>query len=143
MFSGFHGPCRLQKLAFRTIGLQTGELSGLLNITSHLVELDVDQAVPIYSGLFTAISHSTNTSCSLYRRRCLQVCISIPLANPMTFDRLFHACRMQISLKPTHSTHPLSQLGSFRLWMAHLSEATAGFLIGVGQVLAIRLRMKS
>ena len=42
MFSGSHGPSRLQKLAFRTIPLQTGELSALLDLTPHLVELDID-----------------------------------------------------------------------------------------------------
>ena len=44
MFSGSRGPSRLQKLAFRTarLGLQTGELSALLKLTPHLVELDVD-----------------------------------------------------------------------------------------------------
>ena len=33
---------RLQKLAFRTIRLQTGELSALLKLTPHFVELDID-----------------------------------------------------------------------------------------------------
>jgi hypothetical protein len=42
MFSRSHGPSRLQKLAFRTIRLQTGELSALLKLTPHLVELDID-----------------------------------------------------------------------------------------------------
>ena len=42
MFSGSRGPSRLQKLAFRTIPLQTGELSALLKPTPHLVELDID-----------------------------------------------------------------------------------------------------
>jgi hypothetical protein len=42
IFSGSHGPSRLQKLAFRTIPLQTGELSVLLSLTPHLVELDID-----------------------------------------------------------------------------------------------------
>ena len=42
MFSGSRGPSRLQKLAFRTIPLQTGELSALLKLTPHLVELDID-----------------------------------------------------------------------------------------------------
>ena len=42
MFSGFRGPSCLQKLAFRTIPLQTGELSALLKLTPHLVELDID-----------------------------------------------------------------------------------------------------
>ena len=42
MFSGSRGPSHLQKLAFRTIPLQTGELSALLKLTPHLVELDID-----------------------------------------------------------------------------------------------------
>ena len=42
MFSEPRGPSRLQKLAFRTIPLQTGELSALLRLTPHLVELDID-----------------------------------------------------------------------------------------------------
>ena len=42
MLSGSHGPSRLQKLAFRTIPLETGELSALLNLTPHLVELEID-----------------------------------------------------------------------------------------------------
>ena len=42
MFSGSRGPSRLQKLTFRTIPLQTGELSALLKLTPHLVELDID-----------------------------------------------------------------------------------------------------
>ena len=42
MFSGSRGPSRLQKLAFCTIPLQTGELSALLKLTPHLVELDID-----------------------------------------------------------------------------------------------------
>ena len=42
MFSGSRGPSRLQKLAFRTIPLQTGELSALLKLTLHLVELNID-----------------------------------------------------------------------------------------------------
>ena len=42
MFSGSRGPSRLQKLAFRTILLQPGQLSALLNLTPHLVELDID-----------------------------------------------------------------------------------------------------
>ena len=42
MFSGSRGPFRLQKLAFRTIPLQPGELSALLKLTPHLVELDID-----------------------------------------------------------------------------------------------------
>ena len=41
MFSGSRGPSRLQKLSFRTIRLQPGELSALLNLTPHLVELDI------------------------------------------------------------------------------------------------------
>ena len=40
--SGSRGPSRLQKLAFRTVPLQMGELSALLKLTLHLVELDVD-----------------------------------------------------------------------------------------------------
>ena len=40
--SGSHGPSRLQKLAFRTTPLRTGELSTLLELTPHLVELDID-----------------------------------------------------------------------------------------------------
>ena len=46
MFSGFRGPSRLQKLAFRTIPLQTGDLSALLKLTPHLVELDIDLPPP-------------------------------------------------------------------------------------------------
>ena len=42
LFSGSRGPSRLQKLAFRTIPLQAGELSALLILTPHLVELDID-----------------------------------------------------------------------------------------------------
>ena len=42
MFSGCCGPSRLQKLAFRTIPLQPGQLSALLKLTPHLVELDID-----------------------------------------------------------------------------------------------------
>ena len=42
MFSGSRGPSRLQKLTFRTFPLQTGELSALLRLTPHLVELDID-----------------------------------------------------------------------------------------------------
>ena len=41
MFSGCRGPSRLQKLAFRTISFQPGELSALLKLTPHLVELDI------------------------------------------------------------------------------------------------------
>ena len=41
MFSGSRGPSRLQKLTFRTIPLQRGELSALLSLTPHLVELDI------------------------------------------------------------------------------------------------------
>ena len=53
MFSGFRGPSRLQKLAFRTILLQTGELSALLKLTPHLVELDID--IPPASDLLRLI----------------------------------------------------------------------------------------
>ena len=42
MFSGSRGTSRLQKLAFRTTRLQTGESSALLKLTPHLVELDID-----------------------------------------------------------------------------------------------------
>jgi hypothetical protein len=42
MFSGSRGPSQLQKLAFRTIPLQKGELSALLNLNPHLVELEID-----------------------------------------------------------------------------------------------------
>ena len=42
MISGFRGLSRLQKLAFRTIPLQTGELGALLKLTPHLIELDID-----------------------------------------------------------------------------------------------------
>ena len=42
MLSGSHGPSRLQKLAFRTIPLQSGELRALLNLTPHLIELEID-----------------------------------------------------------------------------------------------------
>ena len=41
MFSGSREPSRLQKLTFRTIPLQRGELSALLSLTPHLVELDI------------------------------------------------------------------------------------------------------
>ena len=41
MFSGYRGPSRLHKLVFRTIPLQTGQLSALLKLTPHLVELDI------------------------------------------------------------------------------------------------------
>ena len=53
MFSGPRGPYRLQKLAFRTIPLQTGELTTLLKLTPHLVELDID--VPPASDLLRLI----------------------------------------------------------------------------------------
>ena len=53
MFSGLRAPYRLQKLAFRTIPLQTGELSALLKLTPHLVELDID--VPPASDLLRLI----------------------------------------------------------------------------------------
>ena len=42
MLSGSHGPSRLRRLAFRTIPLQSGELSALLNLTPHLIELEID-----------------------------------------------------------------------------------------------------
>jgi hypothetical protein len=41
MFSRSHEPSRLQKLAFRSISLQAGELSVLLNLTPQLIELDI------------------------------------------------------------------------------------------------------
>ena len=41
MFSRSHEPSRLQKLAFRTIPLLTGELSALLNLVPQLIELDI------------------------------------------------------------------------------------------------------
>ena len=41
MFSGSRGPSRLQRLTLGTIRLQTGELSALLLLTPHLVELDI------------------------------------------------------------------------------------------------------
>ena len=41
MFSRSHKPSQLQKLAFRTISLQEGELSTLLNLTPQLIELDI------------------------------------------------------------------------------------------------------
>ena len=41
MFSRSHEPSRLQKLAFRTIPLQAGELSALLNLVPQLIELDI------------------------------------------------------------------------------------------------------
>ena len=75
MFSGSHGPSRLQKLAFRTNRLYTGELSSLLNLTPHLVELDIDvpptddllkltygeggvMLVPMLQSLYIHIHHS-------------------------------------------------------------------------------------
>jgi hypothetical protein len=53
MFSGSHGPSRLQKLALCTTPLQPGELSTLLNLTPHLVELDID--VPLADDLLRLI----------------------------------------------------------------------------------------
>ena len=53
MFSGSHGPSRLQKLALRTIRLKKGELSTLLKLTPHLVELDID--VPPVDDLLSLI----------------------------------------------------------------------------------------
>ena len=41
MFSRSHEPSRLQKLAFRTIPLQAGELSALLKLIPQLIELDI------------------------------------------------------------------------------------------------------
>jgi F-box-like len=41
MFSRSHEPSRLQKLAFRSIPLQEGELSTLLNLVPQLIELDI------------------------------------------------------------------------------------------------------
>ena len=41
MFSRSHEPSRLQKLAFRTIPLQAGELSALLSLVPQLIELDI------------------------------------------------------------------------------------------------------
>ena len=55
MFSGARGPTRLQKLTFRTIPLQTGELSSLLRLTPHLVELDIDIDVPPVDDLLNLI----------------------------------------------------------------------------------------
>ena len=42
MFSRSHEPSRLQKLAFRIIPLQAGELSALLNLIPQLIELDIN-----------------------------------------------------------------------------------------------------
>ena len=42
LFSRSHQPSRLQKLAFRTISLQAGELSDLINLTPQLIELDIN-----------------------------------------------------------------------------------------------------
>ena len=41
MFSGSHGPSRLQTLTLRTIPPQIGELSTLLRLAPHLVALDI------------------------------------------------------------------------------------------------------
>ena len=41
MFSRSHEPSRLQKLAFRSIPLEEGELSALLNLVPQLIELDI------------------------------------------------------------------------------------------------------
>ena len=41
MFSRSHEPSRLQKLAFRSIPLEKGELSVLLNLVPQLIELDI------------------------------------------------------------------------------------------------------
>ena len=41
LLSRSHEPSRLQKLAFRTISLQAGELSDLLNLIPQLIELDI------------------------------------------------------------------------------------------------------
>ena len=53
MFSGSRGPSRLQKLAFRTTSLQEGELSALLKLTPHLVELNID--IPLAGDLLRLI----------------------------------------------------------------------------------------
>ena len=42
MISLSHEPCRLRKLALRTIPLQGGESSALLNLTPQLIELDIN-----------------------------------------------------------------------------------------------------
>ena len=53
MFSRSHEPSRLQKLAFRSVPLQAGELSGLLNLIPQLIELDID--VPPMADLLRLI----------------------------------------------------------------------------------------
>ena len=93
MLSGSPGPSRLQKLAFRTIPLQTGELSALLNLTPHLVELDIDvppaddllrliyaeggvmlvpklQALHLRSSRLTLDTHQTEHLNTLAQARC-------------------------------------------------------------------------
>ena len=93
MFSGSHGSSRLQKLAFRTIPLQAGELSVLLNLTPHLVELEIDvpptddlqkliygegevilvpmlQALNMHSFVLNAGTHKTELLNTLAQVRC-------------------------------------------------------------------------
>ena len=70
MFAGSRGPSRLQKLAFRTIPLQTGELSALLKLTPHLVELDID--IPP-AGDLLRLTYSGGESCWC---RCFRICTS-------------------------------------------------------------------
>lgn len=53
MFSRSHEPSRLQRLAFRTISLQAGALSALLNLTPQLIELDI-VVPPMYDILSLA-----------------------------------------------------------------------------------------
>ena len=82
MFSGSRGPSRLQKLAFRTIPLQAGELSALLKLTPHLVELDIDvppaadllrltysegevMLVPMLQALYMRIPHVLATAAQI------------------------------------------------------------------------------
>jgi hypothetical protein len=54
MFSRSHEPSRLQKLAFRSIPLQEGELSTLLNLVPQLIELDI--SVPPMADILRLIN---------------------------------------------------------------------------------------
>ena len=93
-----------------------------------------DQVVPIYSGLFTAISHPLILRALYIDGDAYKFVYQyIQLANPMTLID-FHACSSSdfLSNLLVLLIRILNSGISDSGLIAHLSEATAGSLIGVG-----------
>ena len=102
LFSRSHQPSRLQKLAFRTISLQAGELSDLINLTPQLIELDI--SVPPMADILRLIDCEGNVVLVLMLRALYMYDIDDCLSESIECVKRLAQVRCKIDTKGSEGT---------------------------------------